>query len=130
MSDELNLQETQKEWHGTIKSYLIGFFGSCLLTGASFLLVMTKWLTGASLVYTILGLALVQAIVQLLYFLHVREGAKPRWEMLVFYFMVIILLIIVIGSLWIMNDLNDRMMSGMVMAPPACKPRDRSWSWG
>lgn len=30
--------------------------------------------------------------------------------------MVLVLLIIAIGSLWIMNDLNDRVMSGMTEA--------------
>lgn len=115
MSDELNLQETQKEWHGSLKAYLKGFIGSVLLTIASFCLVITKWLSGPNLVYTIIGLALAQAVVQLLFFLHVGEEDKPRWEMVIFYFMVAVFLIIVIGSLWIMHDLNDRVMSNMTM---------------
>ena len=41
------------------------------------------------------------------------QEAKPRWETLIFCFMVLILLIIVIGSLWIMNDLNERVMPEM-----------------
>lgn len=115
MSEELSLKEIQKEWHGTLKAYAIGFILSLLLTGLSFFIVIQKELSGPTLVYTILGLAFVQAIVQLLFFLHVGQEPKPRWETLVFLFMVLILLIIVIGSLWIMNDLNDRMMDGMVM---------------
>src|ERR1700722_18754434 len=108
MTTDLSLKEIQKEWHGTLKSYVIGFLASLLLTAASFSLVITKILSGQLLIFTIFGLAIVQAIVQLLFFLHVGQEAKPRWESLVFYFMVLVLLIVVIGSLWILFDLNDR----------------------
>lgn len=113
MSHDLTLQEIKKEWHGTYRSYLIGFFASLVLTAASFLLVISKMVTGPALVYSIIALALVQAIVQLLFFLHVGHEAKPKWETLVFYFMILVLFIIAAGSLWIMIDLNDRVMSDM-----------------
>lgn len=89
---------------------MIGFIASILLTSASFYLVYAKSLQGTGLIFAIVFLALVQAVFQLLFFLHVGQEDKPRWETLVFYFMVSILLIIVIGSLWIMFDLNDRVM--------------------
>jgi cytochrome o ubiquinol oxidase operon protein cyoD len=113
MTTDLSLQETKKEWHGTLKSYLIGFVASLLLTAISFSLVVTKFLSGNVLIYTLIGLALVQAIVQLLLFLHVGQEDKPRWETISFCFMVMCVLIIVIGSLWIMSDLDERVMSGM-----------------
>ncbi|MBA3815626.1 MAG: cytochrome o ubiquinol oxidase subunit IV [Parachlamydiaceae bacterium] len=113
MSHDLSLKETQKEYHGTLKSYLIGFIVSLVLTIVSFSLVASGILSGLNLVYTIVSLALTQAIVQLLFFLHLGQEEKPRWETFIFYFMVLILLIVVIGSLWIMSDLNERMMSNM-----------------
>jgi cytochrome o ubiquinol oxidase operon protein cyoD len=58
-------------------------------------------------------LGLIQAIVQIVFFLHVGQEAKPRWETLIFFFTILILMIIAIGSVWIMNDLNNRMMFGM-----------------
>jgi len=115
MSNDLSLKETQKEWHGTLKSYVIGFVASILLTAVSFFIVMTRALSGPILIFIIIGLALAQAIVQLLFFLHVGQEAKPRWETVVFYFMVMVLLIIAGGSLWIMYDLDDRLMSNMTM---------------
>ncbi len=115
MHGDLNLQQTQKEWHGTLRSYVVGFFSCVLLTIASFALVIGKVLSGPNLVYTILALALVQAVVQLRFFLHVGQEAKPRWEMVTFFFMVLVLLIIIAGSLWIMHDLNDRVMMNMEM---------------
>ena len=114
MSADLSLKETQKEWHGTIKSYVIGFTASLLLTLISFYLVGAKVLSGQTLIYTIVGLAFVQAIVQLLFFLHLGQEAKPRWETLIFYFMVLVLLIVVLGTLWIMHDLDERVMGNMM----------------
>ncbi len=114
MTTDLTLKEIQKEWHGTLKSYVIGFLASILLTGISFFLVISKLLSGKILIYTLIGLAITQALVQSLFFLHVGQEDKPRWETLMFCFMVLILLIIAIGSLWIMYDLNDRLMSDMV----------------
>lgn len=113
MTSELSLTEIKKEWHGSLRAYLIGFATCLVLTGISFSLVITKALSGTMLVYSLAGLAFVQAIVQLLFFLHLGQEAKPRWETWIFCFMVAVLLIIVLGSLWIMHDLNDRVMAGM-----------------
>lgn len=107
---ELSLKRMKKEWHGSLKAYIIGFIASLLLTTISFLLVIAKAVSGPTLAYTIVALALVQALFQLIFFLHVGQEAKPRWETLTFCFMFMILLIIAIGTLWIMHDLNERMM--------------------
>ena len=115
MTNELSLHEMQKKWHGTYKDYAIGFLSSLLLTIVSFSLVISKIISGPMLLYTITALAIAQAIIQLLFFLHVGQEEKPRWETLVFYFMVLVLLIIALGSLWVMNDLNERMMTDMNM---------------
>lgn len=114
MSSELSLRETKKEWHGTLQAYVIGFIGSIVLTAISFGLVISQALSGTTLVYTLIGLALLQAIVQLLFFLHVGQEPKPRWETLIFLFMVLILAIIALGSIWIMHDLDDRVMRSMM----------------
>lgn len=114
MHNELSLNEIKKEWHGSYKSYLIGFIASLILTSASFLLVITGTLSGHTLIYILVGLAMAQAVFQLLFFLHVGQEAKPRWETVVFLFMLLLLTIIAIGSLWVMNDLNDRVMAGMM----------------
>lgn len=116
MSHELSLKEIKKEWHGTLKSYVMGFIASLILTAASFLMVIMRPLTGHLLIYTLISLALAQAIFQLIFFMHVGQEPKPRWETLMFYFMILVLLIIALGSIWIMYDLNDRVMSNMPMA--------------
>jgi cytochrome o ubiquinol oxidase operon protein cyoD len=47
------------------------------------------------------------------FFLHLGKEAKPKWESVTLYSTVATLLIIVIGTLWIMYDLNNRVMPGM-----------------
>lgn len=115
MHEELTLKQTQKEWHGTYKAYFIGFVLSLMLTLISFSLVVMRLIDGQTLIYTVVGLALVQAIIQLVFFLHVGQEAKPNWSLVVFYFMVALLLIISLGSLWIMYNLNERTMPDMEM---------------
>lgn len=113
MTSDLSLKETQKEWHGSYQSYTIGFILCLILTAASFLLVYLKLLTGHPLAYTLIGLGIVQAIIQMLFFLHVGQEDKPRWETISFCFMSMCVLILVIGSLWVLNDLNERLMPEM-----------------
>lgn len=115
MHSEPSLDQIKKEYHGSLTSYLIGLFASIILTIISFYLVWTSALSRHALIYTIIGLALVQATFQLRFFLHLGKEAKPRWESISFFFMLTCLVIIVIGSLWIMYDLNNRVMSGMNM---------------
>lgn len=105
---ELSLAEIKNEWHGSLKSYIIGFILSLLLTSISFLLVILR--PEINLIFVITTLAILQAICQLFFFLHLGKEAFPRWESAVFYFMLFILVITVIGTLWIIFDLNDRMM--------------------
>lgn len=108
---DLSLQEAKKEWHGSLKAYAVGFISSLVLTAASFLITIYKPVEGFSLPMLLVVLALTQAIVQLLFFLHVGQEAKPRWETVVFCFMVLVLFIIAIGTLWIMFNLNERVMT-------------------
>lgn len=113
MSEDLSLKEMQKTWHGSKKAYAIGFIMSLLLTLLSFTIVWLHLLPSYIAIYVISTLALCQAIVQLIFFLHLGQENKPQWETLVFYFMVLVLIIIVVGSLWVMYDLNARMMPDM-----------------
>lgn len=113
MEHELSLQETQKKWEGTLQGYIIGFIASLLLTCTSFALVGFELIEPPTVVYVIVGLALVQAITQLIFFLHMGHEMEPSWKTHGFYFMILLLLIIVIGTLWIMTDLHMRVMSYM-----------------
>ncbi len=95
--------------HGTLRSYSIGFCLSLLLTIIPYLVVVNHVQMGTALVVTILGVAVVQLVVQLLFFLHLGREEKPYWNLFVFLFAAMVIGILVIGSLWIMHNLNYNM---------------------
>lgn len=91
-----------------VASYTLGFVLSIVLTLTAYLIVVhhiasTKLLEGAVVI-----LALSQFLVQIFFFLHLGQDTKPRWKVFVFFFMLGVVLILVFGSIWIINSLNYR----------------------
>lgn len=109
------LIEIQRKWHGSWQSYLIGFFMCLFLTGTAYFIVLSNQYSGVTLLVTLSALAILQAIAQLLFFLHVSKEPKPYLETIMLLFMILVIVIIVFGSLWIMYDLNYRGMQDMPM---------------
>jgi cytochrome o ubiquinol oxidase operon protein cyoD len=79
-----------KPKNGTLTSYTIGYLLSIVLTVLAYFLV-------------------VQLVVQLLFFLHLGQESRPRWHLLVFLMMIGFVAIIVVGSIWIMKNLDYNM---------------------
>lgn len=96
--------------HGSVASYTVGFVLSILLTIVPFTLVMKGLLSGWLLAGALLTFAVGQLLVQLVFFLHMGRESGPRWNLIVFLFMLLVVLIVVVGSVWIMNNLNYNMM--------------------
>lgn len=94
----------------SLKKYIIGFLASIALTLLAYNLVAGEIANGLTLLLLIGGLALAQMVIQLVYFLHLPDEMKPRYKLLSFGFMAVILLIVVVGTLWIMHHLNYNMM--------------------
>lgn len=94
----------------TLQGYLTGFFLSLMLTLVAYFSVVNEILTGRALLIAVIGLALAQLLVQLVFFLHLGRESKPRHNLMVFGFMLLIIGIVVGGSLWIMDNLNYNMM--------------------
>jgi cytochrome o ubiquinol oxidase operon protein cyoD len=95
--------------------YISGFVLSLLLTGAAYLAVTQKLWSAGLLIGIIIALAIAQVLVQLFFFLHLGQETKPRWKLIVLIAMLGVLGILVIGSLWIMQNLNYHMMSPQEM---------------
>jgi len=95
--------------------YITGFILSIVLTAAAYLAVTEDWFTGGMLIAFIILLAVVQVLVQLFFFLHLGRETKPRWKLVVLGFMLLVLGIVVIGTLWIMQNLNYHMMPAQEM---------------
>lgn len=93
-----------------LSTYITGYLLSVGLTLCAYLLVTHQsdshyWFV----VSAIAVLAIAQFLVQITYFLHISFASKERWRLVVLLFMMTIVLILVIGSIWIMNNLNYRM---------------------
>ncbi|WP_170559494.1 cytochrome o ubiquinol oxidase subunit IV [Ruegeria atlantica] len=91
------------------RRYVIGYGGSLLLTFAVFGIayrygIETK---GVYLAISLLGLA--QLIVQLVYFLHIDRRRSSREDLDLILFSTLVLLIIILGTVWIMGNLAVRM---------------------
>lgn len=99
----------------TFKGYVVGFGSSIVLTMVAYLLVRYGSLNKSVLIVVLALLALTQFGVQLIYFLHVGREFAPRLKLLVMIFMFIIVFILVGGSIWIMNNLDGRMMNPKLM---------------
>lgn len=93
-----------------IFQYIGGFVSALALTFVAYWLVTSRAVEAGWLIALLMGLAVVQFIVQLVFFLHVGHETRPRWNLAALIFMLIILIVIVAGSLWIMNNLNYNMM--------------------
>lgn len=108
MSDITHAQEHSQ---GSYASYIIGFVSSLSITIGAYIVVTHHKYDGRKLVFTLMGLAIVQLYAQLVFFLHLGRGSKTKWNTMLFMFMLLVVFIIVGGTLWIMYHLNYNMMS-------------------
>jgi cytochrome o ubiquinol oxidase operon protein cyoD len=100
--------------HGTVKSYVIGFILSVILTAIPFGLTMAHMMPASSLIPVVVAIGVVQILVHLYFFLHMNASSSQMWNNAAFIFTVLIVGILVIGSLWVMYHLNTNMMPGMM----------------
>jgi cytochrome o ubiquinol oxidase operon protein cyoD len=104
-------QTTQtKALSSGLGSYVCGFVFAIVLTIFAYVIVTERLLDEPYAIGFIMGLAAVQLLVQLVFFLHFGRDKQNRWNSAALYFMLIIMVVIVGGSLWIMANLNYNMM--------------------
>lgn len=100
--------------HGSLRSYLIGFVLSVILTAIPFWLVMTGAIQNNQVTaVVIMVLAAVQIVVHMVFFLHMNTVSEGGWSMLALIFTLILVVIVLTGSLWVMYHLNANMMPGL-----------------
>lgn len=95
---------------GGVRRYTIGFVLSLALTVMSFGAVRLYGFSGSQMLGLIVALAVVQLLVQLVYFLHLGSSKDARENTVVFACTIGLILIIVAGSLWVMHNANLNMM--------------------
>ncbi len=95
--------------HGTLRSYVIGFLLSLIVTFIPYYLVVNQIVRGKVLLVTILSFAVTQMIIQVTFFLHLGRGPKPKWNLFFFISTIGIILIVVVGSIMIISNLHYNM---------------------
>jgi cytochrome o ubiquinol oxidase subunit IV len=103
--------------HGSLRSYLIGFGLSVVLTAIPFWLVMSGVLDSRqATALTIMVFAAAQIVVHMIFFLHMSARSENGWTMMALIFTLVIVGITLSGSLWVMYHLNLNMMPGHAMS--------------
>ncbi len=92
-----------------VKSYLIGLGLAILLTIVSFFIAGTTLVWAPSIPVALAVLAIAQMGVHLVFFLHIGTGPDNVNNVMALAFGVLIVLLLLVGSLWIMGNMNRNM---------------------
>lgn len=107
--------ETHEAHGASVVKYILGFILSVILTLLAFGAVMMHWMDDWSIsgkVVFLLGLAVIQMIVQIGFFLHLNEGPDAKWNIITMWVAIVCVLIIIAGTWLTMQHLNYNMIGG------------------
>ena len=90
--------------------YTVGFVLAVILTAISFWVANTSLLWAPGIAMGLVVLAIAQMGVHLVFFLHITTGPDNTNNVLALAFGMLIVFLVVVGSLWIMTNLNDNLM--------------------
>lgn len=85
------------------KAYVMGFIFSIALTIIPLVLVLQHMISKTASVVVILLTATLQFLVQLYFFMHIRDGEKPRYNVMALILGFVFVFTIILGSMWIMT---------------------------
>jgi len=89
--------------------YLVGLFLAAFITVVAFFIAKTNLVWGPSIPLALVVLAIAQIGVHLVFFIHITTGPDNANNVLALAFGVLIVMLIIIGSLWIMSNLSQNM---------------------
>jgi cytochrome o ubiquinol oxidase operon protein cyoD len=93
-----------------ISTYVVGLGLALLLTAGSFAVAGTNLIWGPAIPAALLALAVAQMGVHLVFFLHITTGPDNTNNVLALAFGVLIVLLVIGGSIWIIDHLNHNML--------------------
>jgi cytochrome o ubiquinol oxidase operon protein cyoD len=93
-----------------VKSYLVGFLLSVILTAIPFWAVMTHHFDKPITLGVVIATAIVQIVVHLKYFLHLDFSKEGKLNTFSFLFTALIIVMVVGLSVWIIYAANALMM--------------------
>jgi cytochrome o ubiquinol oxidase operon protein cyoD len=94
-----------------VLGYVVGLGLAILLTATSFFVAGTNLVWEPSIPVAIVVLAIAQMGVHLVFFLHITTGPDNTNNVLALAFGLLIVFLVIGGSLWIMANLNQNMVS-------------------
>jgi cytochrome o ubiquinol oxidase operon protein cyoD len=107
---KLSQKETEENTsHGSVKSYTIGFILSIVVTLIPYLALTSHAVAADTFLYVAVGAAIVQLLVQLVLFLHLSFKKASLLNSILVSYTGVMVLTIVIGTLWVMHNLNKNM---------------------
>jgi len=109
--------------HGNMTTYVIGFILSLVLTALSFAAVMSGVVPHDMMMPAITVLAVVQLVVQLVFFLHLGSAPEQRSNTVTFILTTLLIAVVVGLSLWVIHNANMNMMPTQ-MSPEAARMKD------
>lgn len=110
-------------------SYIVGFILAVIFTLGSFLPVMygllEGWAVSTKVIYLI-GMALLQIVIQIVFFLHLNSGPDAKWNLISLWFTAMCVFIVIGGTWWAISHLNYNMMggSGRIIEPSVSEEVD------
>jgi cytochrome o ubiquinol oxidase operon protein cyoD len=90
-------------------SYVIGLGLALLLTGISFWVASTGVLWGPGVATGLVVLAVAQMGIHLVFFLHITSGPDNTNNVLALAFGVLIVVLVMVGTIFIMSQMNTNM---------------------
>lgn len=97
-------------WNTSFKPVIMGLILSLFCIFAAYYIAAEDFFRPFAFLPIVAGIGLLQTILQLIFFFHLGVESKPRWNLLMFLFMALVVFLIIGGSIWIMNNLNSYTM--------------------
>jgi cytochrome o ubiquinol oxidase subunit IV len=100
-------EESAGHW---VRNANLGLGFSILLTAAAFIVAGSQFIYAPAIPVALIVLAIAQMGVHLVFFLHITTGPDNTNNVLALAFGILVVFLIVVGSIWIMDNLNQNMM--------------------
>lgn len=94
------------KFYKELKCYCFGFIFSLILTVIPFGLVFKHFFNVYITLFIVVMCAIIQGLVHLKYFLHLSFSLEHTWNITFLIFTILVICIIILGSIWIMHNLN------------------------
>ncbi|MCK4934363.1 MAG: hypothetical protein KAR79_02135 [Simkaniaceae bacterium] len=100
-------------WNASLKPITLGFILSAILTFAAYRVTTHAHLSNAMLEYSLIGIGCITAVLQLVFFMFLGMESKPHWNLVMFLYIIFLVVALILGSIWIMANLDYNTMPDM-----------------